>query len=196
MSDLSNIDRRKALKKASLLLGFSISGPALIGVLNGCAAQDGIDWQPLFLTEHEASMVEAASARILPSGKTPGAADAMVGRFIDQMAAEYYLPEDQQHFRKGLEDLEHLSREVANKAFEKATEEEQDQVLTQMALKAMEQTQTPGQRHFFLMLKELTILGFFTSEVGAAQFLNFDEIPGGYQGCQSLESVGGKTWST
>ena len=65
MSDLPNIDRRNALKKATLLLGFSISGPALAGVLNGCTAQEGIDWQPVFLTEQEALLVDAASANVI-----------------------------------------------------------------------------------------------------------------------------------
>ena len=92
----STINRRKAIKQASLVLGYSISGPALAGVLNGCSPDKSLDWQPQFFTESEAFLVEAASERILPAGATPGAKDAKVVKFIDQMVAEYYLPEDQE----------------------------------------------------------------------------------------------------
>ena len=183
------IDRRNAVKKASLILGFAISGPALAGVLDGCSSKNAMDWQPLIFTEEQAGLVEAASARILPSGETPGAIDAGVSQFIDEMVAEYYLPEDQQRFQTGLSELNLLSKEILSMGFTEASELEQDQVLREL-------TKTVELQPFFLMLKELTILGFFTSEIGATQFLNFDEIPGGFQGCEPLESVGGKTWAT
>ncbi|HEX5171583.1 MAG TPA: gluconate 2-dehydrogenase subunit 3 family protein, partial [Cyclobacteriaceae bacterium] len=48
---------------------------------------------------------------------------------------------------------------------------------------------------FILTVKELTLLGFFTSEVGATQVLQYDPVPEAYKGCLSLEEVG-KTWAT
>lgn len=189
MASQKIIDRRNAVKKASLMLGFAVSGPALTGVLNGCTARKTIDWQPLIFSENEAMLVEAASSRILPSGETPGASDAGVAPFIDEMVAEYYLPRDQQRFQTGLQQLDPLSNEIVSRNFANASESEQDQVLKEL-------TKRSDLQPFFLMLKELTVLGFFTSEVGATQFLNFDEIPGGFQGCESLESLGGKTWAT
>jgi hypothetical protein len=189
MASQKIIDRRNAVKKASLMLGFAISGPALTGVLNGCSSKKKFDWQPLIFSENEAILVEAASSRILPSGETPGAMDAGVTQFIDEMVSEYYLPEDQQRFQAGLQQLDPLSNETVSSNFAKASEAEQDQVLKEL-------TKRSDLQPFFLMLKELTVLGFFTSKVGATQFLNFDEIPGGFRGCESLESVGGKTWAT
>lgn len=189
MATDKTIDRRKAIKKASLMLGFTLSGPALTGVLNGCTAKNARNWQPLILTEQEAALVESASSRILPSGETPGALDAAVTQFIDEMVAEYYLPEDQQQFQAGLQQLGAISNELVSKNFADASDLEQDQVLKEL-------TQRTALQPFFLMLKELTVLGFFTSEVGATEFLNYDELPGGFQGCETLESVGGKTWAT
>jgi len=198
MSENHTIDRRKAIKQASLFLGVAISAPAITGVLNGCTAQKELDWMPQFLTKDEAFLIEAASDRILPAGKTPGAKDAGVVRFIDQMVAEYYLPEDQLQFRSGMEALEAKSDEIAGKSFVKASESEQDTVLSELALEArkqrMEQPDSP--QHFFLMLKELTVLGFFNSEIGATQVLNYDDVPGGFQGCAPLDELGGKTWAT
>lgn len=194
----TKINRRKAIQQASLLLGYSISGPALAGVLNGCTANESLDWQPQFFTESEAMLVEAASGRILPSGATPGAIDANVVKFIDQMVAEYYLPRDQLHFRAGIAGLEAQSQADINSSFTKASPSDQDKLLSKQAEHARSQSSkaSDGSKHFFLMLKELTILGFFTSKIGATQVLNFDEIPGGYDGCKPLDAVGGKTWAT
>ena len=194
----TNINRRKAIQQASLLLGYAISGPALTGVLNGCTVRESLDWQPQFFTESEAMLVEAASGRILPSGATPGAIDANVVKFIDQMVAEYYLPRDQQNFRVGMAELEAQSQTDVNSSFAKASPSDQDKQLTKQAeyARTVSSKSSDGSKHFFLMLKELTILGFFTSEIGATQVLNFDEIPGGYDGCEPLDAVGGKTWAT
>jgi hypothetical protein len=45
------------------------------------------------------------------------------------------------------------------------------------------------------MIKELTCLGFFTSEPGATQVLQYEAVPGAYHGCVPLAEVG-KTWAT
>jgi hypothetical protein len=198
ITNQSKIKRRAAIKKAGLILGYSVSGPALVGIMNGCTAKEMLDWQPLILTEAEISIVHAASSRIIPSGQTPGAADAGVTRFIDQMVAEYYLPEDQQRFQAGIEELTKLSEAVIAKPFGEGTTTEQDQLLSELVQSTRDElARGSGKgKPFFLMLKELTVLGFFSSEVGATQFLNFDDIPGGFRGCEPLESVGGKTWAT
>ncbi len=187
------MDRRNAIKQASLLLGFMVSGPALTGVLNGCTAEAVPDWQPVFLSAEEVKLITAASDRIIP-----GAAEAGVPQFIDIMLSEYYLPEDQEQFRSGLVALEAQSQEILNQGFITGTPEEQDQVLTEQASLAKKQIQATSEtsQPFFLMIKELTVLGFFTSEIGATQTLQYDEVPGGFQGCAPLESVGGKTWAT
>jgi gluconate 2-dehydrogenase gamma chain len=48
-----------------------------------------------------------------------------------------------------------------------------------------------------LMMKELTLLGFFTSQVGATQVLQYVAVPGGFQACIPVAQAGnGKTWAT
>jgi hypothetical protein len=51
------------------------------------------------------------------------------------------------------------------------------------------------ERPFILSIKELTLLGFFTSEPGATQVLQYNPVPGAYHGCVPLAEVG-KTWAT
>ena len=51
-------------------------------------------------------------------------------------------------------------------------------------------------RPFILTMKELTLLGFFTSEVGATQILQYLPVPGRLQACIPLSEAGnGKTWA-
>ena len=49
--------------------------------------------------------------------------------------------------------------------------------------------------HYFLMLKQLTILGYFTSETGASQALNYIAVPGKYDGSYPYKK-GDKAWAT
>ena len=49
--------------------------------------------------------------------------------------------------------------------------------------------------HYFKMVKELTLLGFFTSEVGATKALRYVAVPGKYEGCIPYKK-GDKAWAT
>ncbi len=50
-------------------------------------------------------------------------------------------------------------------------------------------------RHYFTMMKELTLLGFFTSEPGATKALRYAAIPGKYEPCTPYKK-GDKAWAT
>jgi hypothetical protein len=36
--------------------------------------------------------------------------------------------------------------------------------------------------HYFRLMKELTLLGYFTSEIGSTQALRYLEVPGSFNG--------------
>jgi hypothetical protein len=50
-------------------------------------------------------------------------------------------------------------------------------------------------RPFILAVKELTVVGFFTSQPGCEQVLQYQAVPGSFNGCVPLADVG-KTWAT
>jgi hypothetical protein len=101
-----------------------------------------------------------------------------------------FLPEAERNtFIAGLASL-------AERKFLKMTSEEQHTTVTELAEEARNQGENADTKPFFLLAKEMTVLGFFTSEVGATQVLNYDPIPGGFQGCMPLDEAGGKTWAT
>lgn len=194
------MDRREALKRTALLMGTALSSAAVTGVLQGCQSDTAIDWTPVYLTPEQAEELSAMAARIIPTTDTPGAREAHVERFIDRMLAEYYLPEEQQHFMEGLAAMQNSARKAHNQSFSTCTEDQQDQLLQQSAEASrpvLERIRTGviTPPSFFLLLKELTLLGFFTSEPGATEVLNYDPVPGGYTGCALLEEVGGKSWA-
>ena len=194
------MDRREALKRTAMLMGGIVSAPAIMGVLKGCTARPGIDFKPEFLSADQASIVSQVSEIIIPRTDTPGAKDAGVPSFIDQMLKEVYAEEDRKRFTDGLEAFNAQAKTEFGDEFADLDEADQTTFVKKLhdeAIKA-EKTTTPAPpRPFILMMKEMTMLGFFTSEPGATQVLQYVAVPGAYKGCIPLSEAGtGKTWAT
>lgn len=194
------MDRREALKRTAWLMGGVISAPAIAGILNGCTAKPSIDWKPVFLSEDQASVISTVSEIIIPRTDTPGAKDVGVPQFIDQMLKEVYSAEDQKFFSDGLASFNEEARKEFGEDFISLDEEDQASYVKRVhdaAVEAERTTQPAPKRPFILMMKELTMLGFFTSEAGATQVLQYLPVPGGYKGCVPLSEAGnGRTWAT
>ncbi len=171
------MDRREAIKRTSFLLGGAISSSAMAGILNGCQARPVIEWTPVFLEQAQASMLGSIVDCILPATETPGALDVGVPAFVDLMLKEAYQSEEQDRFLTGLASLDEASQRKHQKTFRDCTAEEQTSLLTQLE---NESTSSPS---FIRMLKELTLLGYFTSEPIMNNVLNYNPVPGKYEGC-------------
>lgn len=53
----------------------------------------------------------------------------------------------------------------------------------------------PRREPFFHTMKELTLLGYYTSQIGATQELKYAQVPGRFDGCVPFASIG-RAWST
>jgi gluconate 2-dehydrogenase gamma chain len=194
------MDRREALKRTAWIMGGVVSAPAILGVLKGCTAKPTIDWKPVFLTEDEGVIVSQVAEIIIPKTETPGAKDVGVPSFIDVMLKDCYKEEDQKRFRDGLKAFSEGAESQHGEPFAELEEADQYAYTKKVHDEAVatEQTTQPAPpRPFILMMKELTMLGFFTSEVGATQVLQYEAVPGSYKGCIPLEEAGnGKTWAS
>ena len=194
------MDRREAIRRTALLMGGAVSAPAIMGVLKGCTARPGIDWKPEFLSEDQASVVTQVSEIIIPRTDTPGAKDVGVPSFIDQMVKEVYAEEDQKWFTDGLTAFNEAAKKEYSDDFADLDEEDQEAFVRKVhdeAINAEKTTDPAPRRPFILMMKELTMLGFFTSEPGATQVLQYVAVPGAYKGCIPLSEAGdGRTWAT
>jgi hypothetical protein len=173
------MDRREALQRTALLLGYAVSGSTLTGVLAGCRAEPTLDWSPQFLTLAQATTISEMSEHLLPKSDTPGAKDALVDRFIDAMLKNYFSPADQQQFVKGLTEFDAECRNTHGRSFAGLTVEQKDAVFRQQ-----EAVTPPG---FYRQFKELAITGYYTSEPVGKQILRYDPVPGAYDGCVPLE---------
>jgi hypothetical protein len=173
------IDRREALRRAALVLGGVLSAPLAAGVLAGCEAR-GVPagtWRPRALTPDQAELVATIAEQILPETDTPGARAVGVHQFIDALLAQSYSAEQRERFVGALTDL--------GRAFQASTPDQQRALLDRLDREAAP---------FFRTLKDLTLVGYYTSEIGATRELHHVPVPGRYDGCVPLAQVG-RTWA-
>jgi hypothetical protein len=181
------MDRREALKTSSLLLGYSISFGTVAAVMNGCKAETVLNWTPVNLDKDQAILVSEISELIIPKTKTPGAKDAMVDRFIDAIL-DCYPMERKQEYLASLSSFDEKSMASFNKPFVQCNPDQKKDIMDQM----VEESQVTKGWHIFNRIKEWTVVGYCTSEIGATQHLVWDPVPGGhYQGCIPLSEIGG-----
>jgi gluconate 2-dehydrogenase gamma chain len=121
-------------------------------------------YQPLFFTAPEYAMIERLTDIIIPTDETPGARDAGVSEFIDLMVSRD--PDLQRSFRTGLAWLNTHSQETSGKAFLKLDPDRQSALLEPLAYKNKFRPGEERGRHFFILVREYTVMGFYTSEIG------------------------------
>lgn len=115
-------------------------------------------------------MVERLTDLILPSDATPGAKEAGVAEFIDFMVASD--PNTQYGFRLGLSWLNAYSEQSAGKKFLELSTEQQTSLLEPLAYKNKTRAGLEAGRRFFRMIREFTVMGFYTSQIGFKELDN------------------------
>lgn len=201
------MQRREAIRRITLVLGGSLSAPTLAGVWGGCtAATPEGSYVPRTLSREQYDLVTLLTEHIIPETDTPGATDAGVNAFIDVMLTEWYPEPDRRRFLEGLDAVAARAVEVYGKRLSACTTDEQVDVLRMLdreafpdpetepdAVAALQQRLAAGDPPFFRTLKELTISGYYTSEVGATQELQVNPM-GVYRGDIPYEEIG-KSWA-
>lgn len=177
-----NISRRDALRQVSLLLGSSVIGGQLF--LAGCAEPEN---QKKAVELFPQNLLDEIGEVILPkSEKSPGAKEAEVGKFINQVVPHCYSREEQDILKNGIDTIDGLAADLYDRPFLKLTENQKFDLIYKLDVEAREQTGSSV--HFFTMIKQLTLLGYFTSEAGVTKALKYNPVPGGYRGCESYEN--------
>ena len=127
-------------------------------------------YRPQFFTAAEYAMVERLAEIIIPSDGTPGAKEAGVAEFVDFMVASD--PEVQYGFRMGLAWLNAHAEQTDGKRFVELTPEQQSSLLEPLGFKDKARPGEEAGRHFFRMMREYTVTGFYTSEIGYKELDN------------------------
>jgi gluconate 2-dehydrogenase gamma chain len=197
----TDMNRRELLKRLAYLMGGAISAPVALSVLNGCAKPAGAEWKPAVLTPAQLDLVAEVTEIFIPRTDTPGAKDVGIPSFIDLMLKDALTAADRQRYLNGLTEFEAFATSEHGRSFTKLdpsvrtllVKRSQDEAI------ANEPALAPGtrpQRPFILMTKELTLLGFFMSEPGSTQVLQYEAVPGAYHGCVPLTKAGkGRAWA-
>lgn len=197
MNEFKGIPRRELLQRAAILLGGTLSAPAVLGVLNGCGAHAATAQPPAFFDNAQLEVIGEVAEIIIPRTDTPGARDVGVPTFIDTMLGAVYPQADQQRYLAGLAEFEALAAQRHGRAFLQLPAGARAQLVADVHDAALRAESGRNQRPFILMTKELTLLGFFTSEPGATEVLQYEAVPGTYDGCLRLKKAGnGRTWAT
>jgi hypothetical protein len=198
------MDRREAVKYISILLGGTIVGADAI--LSGCTNNTTAS-KAAFSADDIAYLNEIGET-ILPQTSTPGAKAANVGQFMTTMVNDCYEEADQKAFRDGMDKLNDESKKKFNGDFMSITPQQRHDLLVALDKESKDYQKkvdefnnkerqkvkdegTKGKAytanhmapHYFMMMKQLTLLGFFTSEVGMTKTLNYKAVPGRFDGC-------------
>jgi methylmalonyl-CoA mutase N-terminal domain/subunit len=175
------IARRAALERLSLILGGALS-PQMTAAVMGQVINEGAS---VAVTAEQTALIAELADIIIPTTDTPGAKAAGVEAFIIRVMRDCYVLEEQQSFYAGLEKLAEAGRQKHGKAFAELAPEEK------IALVA---DATKTNKAFFKRLKELTVTGYFISEIGATQALEYLPVPGRFEGDVPMQP-GQKAWA-
>ena len=181
-----HIDRREAIRRAALLAGVALA-PDWLEFAARAQAPAG----RTYLTGAQGAVLSAAAERILPRTDTPGALDVGVPAFIDRFYGEFMNATDRQLLVSVLDDIERAARTANNAAFASLAPAQQDAVLRTIA--TAQQGKDPSS---FGLLRSVTVLGYFSSEQVGRKVLNYDPVPGAYDGCVPIDQVGRRNWTT
>jgi len=194
------ITRREAIIRVSALFG----GAALVGqaaMLAGCAApssgQRTSAAASALFRQSDVALLDDIADTILPETSTPGAKAAGVGPFIAMMVTDIYYPDDQQVFLEGLRDLQTRSLVAYGAHYQAVTAPQRLELLEKLDAEQhlyMETRAKDAPAHYFRMIKELTLLGYFTSEIGYTQAMRYVETPGRFDPCVPYRP-GDKAWA-
>ncbi len=186
------INRRDAIARIAVLMGGAfIGGDAYLrgSPLTGKLVSASFNGTDMVL-------LDEIGDTIIPATDTPGAKATGIGSFMAMMVADCY--DDAQHaaFVAGLVKINVASRERFGREFTAATPKERTTLLNELDAEQRKHTATKAAgepAHYFRLMKQLTLLGYFTSEIGATQALRFVEVPGRYDGNAPYQK-GDRNW--
>ena len=162
------------------------------------AVHEQLAEQPLLrtLNPQQNAMVTTISEIIIPQTNTPGAKAARVNEFIDLILTEWYDDEEKSIFLTGLTVVDTRTRGLFGKNFVESTVAQQTEVmrvLDEELVKAQSHIEPnrDGRRvlpekTFYYMMKSLTLVGYYTSQVGEQEELHYEIIPSALEQCAPI----------
>lgn len=149
------------------------------------------------LNADDMATLSAAAQVIIPTTDTPGANEAGVPQFVATLYANWMTEAEASVFREGLASLNASAQQRYQCGYAACNPEQGAEIL--QALRAA----SPYAGHtfslndrildpkspFYLRLRDMVVLGYFTSEAGSNQELRYMPVPGKFE-----SNVDIKTW--
>lgn len=174
------MNRRELIKQIALITGTAVIGGEFF--LSGCKNNDKV--VEGFFTGKDISFFDEVAETILPKTDTPGAKDAEVGKFMASFSVDCYDEKQLKALKDGIKTLNDAANKKYENDFIKISASQKQELLTGIDAEAkgfkQEKEQPP---HYFTLMKQMVLLGFFTSKPGATQVLRYEPVPGKYHGC-------------
>ena len=176
------MDRRELLKMIALATGGAVIGGEffLAGCKNENAAAGGMSF-----TQDDIAFLDEVAETIIPKTATAGAKEAEVGNFMTVMVNDCYDEADQKIFHEGMEKLDKACDKMHGHGFMKAGSSQRKELITAVDKEAKEYVKTKKKEdpnHYFQMMKQLTLVGYFTSRPGLEQNFDYKQVPGRHDG--------------
>jgi len=190
------MDRRELLKMI-----VAATGAAMVGLPALAQGQAPAAGAKMPFSDADVGTLNEIAETILPRTKTPGAKDAGAGAFMATFVTDCYTARQQATFRAGLADIDKRAGGRFVSLAPPARTELLRALDAQARKHAVEVTETGTAEegepmpHYFTMIKQLAIFGFFTSKVGATEVLHYVAVPGRYDGDLAYV-LGTPAWGT
>ncbi len=179
------MNRRQALRTLALGSVGVAAVPAWVTALEDVAtthaaqqttgAGAGTTWSPAIFTPHQNRTVVALAELIIPKTDTAGATDAEVSRFVDTVLED--APDaERDRFLDGLAWLDSRASELFGADFISSAPAQQAALLTILSSPENQSTSDRMGVEFFMAMKQLTVTGYYTSEIGMLEELDDDGI--------------------
>ncbi|MEO0449620.1 MAG: gluconate 2-dehydrogenase subunit 3 family protein [Pseudomonadota bacterium] len=184
------MDRRKFLVAMSAAFGGQLIMP-LQRLMHASAEIDPINFtggSDLFF-ENEKDAVAALCETIIPTTDTPGAIAAGVPDYIEFMLSEWYDKEERTRFLVGIKQVVAYAQAQFRNAFAELDEADQTEIVQRMHDGRMP-VMMDGGRAFFEHIKQLTLAGYYTSEIGMTVERIYQPVPGRFDGAYPYEQAG------
>jgi hypothetical protein len=167
-----NLSRRDALRQSARFAAVAALGLAL-PAHTWAALPAAAGW-----SRDDEELLNLIGDTIIPATPgAPGAASVAIGRFITVMVRECQPPESDGLVRRALREIRARAREQFARSLPDLTSAQREALLTGYEAAAAATPPSP-----FRLIKELTLLGYFTSEPGATQALRYDPVPRAFKG--------------
>jgi gluconate 2-dehydrogenase gamma chain len=189
------MNRREMLERVALLMGGTVSASGISGILAAFEPPKEATYTPQTLAPTQDELVATIAELIIPTTDTPGARAAGVNRFIDGMLTSIYTEGERKRFLAGLANLEARAK-ARGSSFLASGVATQVQILSELETEPLTAGASgKAPESFFQVFRELTLIGYYRSEIGATQEQRYLLIPGYYKGDEAYKEIG-RAWSS